>query len=168
MGKSSTTATSKIELFGKVVNGFQPLTIITKCSILDVAGVLDPPLLQESFWTLVKKIWCKYIFIFWTQVMLHKFAGKISRQKCLLKELWFLFLTSYFLKLGFRYYFYSCYNWGRLIFVTINFYEMHLCRFRVFLANPQNFASAKFISFSLSYSFLCEIFARLFLAWFQF
>ena len=27
-----------------VVNGFQPLTIITKCSILDVAAALDPPL----------------------------------------------------------------------------------------------------------------------------
>ena len=28
-----------------IVSGFQPLTIITKCSILDVAAVLDPPLL---------------------------------------------------------------------------------------------------------------------------
>ena len=27
-----------------IVNGFQPLTIITKRSILDVAAVLDPPL----------------------------------------------------------------------------------------------------------------------------
>ena len=27
-----------------IVNGFQPLTIITKCSILDVAAVLDLPL----------------------------------------------------------------------------------------------------------------------------
>ena len=27
-----------------IVNGFQPLTIIAKCSILDVATVLDPPL----------------------------------------------------------------------------------------------------------------------------
>ena len=30
-----------------IVNGFQPLTIITKCSILDVAAVLDPPLFQK-------------------------------------------------------------------------------------------------------------------------
>ena len=30
------------------VNGFQPLTIITKCFILDVAAVLDPPLLLYS------------------------------------------------------------------------------------------------------------------------
>ena len=27
-----------------IVNGWKPLTIITKCSILDVAAVLDPPL----------------------------------------------------------------------------------------------------------------------------
>ena len=27
-----------------IVNGFQPLTIITKSSTLDVAAVLDPPL----------------------------------------------------------------------------------------------------------------------------
>ena len=35
-----------------IVNGFQPLTIITKYSILDVAAVLDPPLqtsIMESF-----------------------------------------------------------------------------------------------------------------------
>ena len=29
-----------------IVNGFQPLTIITKCSILDVAAALDPPLVS--------------------------------------------------------------------------------------------------------------------------
>ena len=42
-GGSRTAATSKMELFVIIVNGFQPLTIITKCSILDVATVLDPP-----------------------------------------------------------------------------------------------------------------------------
>ena len=34
-----------MELFEIIVNGFQPLTIITKSSVLDVAAVLDPPLL---------------------------------------------------------------------------------------------------------------------------
>ena len=34
-------ATSKVEIFVVTVNGFQPLTIITKGSILDVAAVLD-------------------------------------------------------------------------------------------------------------------------------
>ena len=43
-GGSRTAATSKMELFVIIVNGFQPLTIITKRSILDVAAVLDPPL----------------------------------------------------------------------------------------------------------------------------
>ena len=39
---SRTAATSKMEHFVIIVNGFQPLTIITKRSILDVAAVLDP------------------------------------------------------------------------------------------------------------------------------
>ena len=43
-GGSRAAATSKMELFVIIVNGFQPLSIITKCSILDVAAVLDPPL----------------------------------------------------------------------------------------------------------------------------
>ena len=33
-----------MELFVIIVSGFQPLTVITKCSILDVAAALDPPL----------------------------------------------------------------------------------------------------------------------------
>ena len=43
-GGSRTAATSKIERLVIIVNGFQPLTVITKRSILDVAAVLDPPL----------------------------------------------------------------------------------------------------------------------------
>ena len=43
-GGSMAAATSKMERFVIIVNGFQPLTIITKGSILDVAAVLDPPL----------------------------------------------------------------------------------------------------------------------------
>ena len=43
-GGSRTASTSKMELFVIIVNGFQPLTIITKSSTLDVAAVLDPPL----------------------------------------------------------------------------------------------------------------------------
>ena len=38
-------ATSKMERFAIIVNGFHPLTIITKHSILDVAAALDPPLM---------------------------------------------------------------------------------------------------------------------------
>ena len=42
---SRIAATSKMERFEIIVNGWKPLTIITKRSILDVAAVLDPPLL---------------------------------------------------------------------------------------------------------------------------
>ena len=41
-GRSRTVATSKMEHFVIIVNGWKPLTIITKRSILDVAVVLDP------------------------------------------------------------------------------------------------------------------------------
>ena len=44
-GGSRAAATSKMERFVIIVNGFQPLTIITKRSILDVAAALDPPLI---------------------------------------------------------------------------------------------------------------------------
>ena len=44
-GGSRTAATSKMECFVIIVNGWKPLTIITKHSILDVAAVLDPSLL---------------------------------------------------------------------------------------------------------------------------
>ena len=43
-GGRRTVAICKIELFVIIVNGFQPLTIITKCSTLEIAAVLDPPL----------------------------------------------------------------------------------------------------------------------------
>ena len=43
-GRSRTAATSKMERFVIIVNGWKLLTIITKCSILDVATVLDPSL----------------------------------------------------------------------------------------------------------------------------
>ena len=44
-GGSRAAATSKMKCFVIIVNGFQPLTIFTKRSILDVAAALDPPLL---------------------------------------------------------------------------------------------------------------------------
>ena len=43
-GGSRTAATLKMERFVIIINDFQPLTIITKRSILDVAAVLEPPL----------------------------------------------------------------------------------------------------------------------------
>ena len=55
-GGSRAAATSKMERFVIIVNGFQALTIITKRSILDVAAALDPPLkqskdLEKNSWT---------------------------------------------------------------------------------------------------------------------
>ena len=44
-----TVATSKMELFMIIVNSFQPFTIITKCSILDIAAVLGPPVFLRHF-----------------------------------------------------------------------------------------------------------------------
>ena len=43
-GGSRAAATSKMECFVIIVNSFQPLTIIAKQSLLDVAATLDPPL----------------------------------------------------------------------------------------------------------------------------
>ena len=43
-GGSRAVATSKMECFVIIVNSFQPLTIITNRSILDVAAILDSPL----------------------------------------------------------------------------------------------------------------------------
>ena len=51
-GWSRAAATSKMEHFAIIVNGWKPLTIITKYSLLDVAAALDPPL------TVVKIIFC--------------------------------------------------------------------------------------------------------------
>ena len=52
IGGSRTAATSKKERFVIIVNGWKPLTIITKYSILDVASVLDPPLTTHFRWTI--------------------------------------------------------------------------------------------------------------------
>ena len=43
-GGSRAAATSKMERFVIIVNGWKPLTIIAKLSVLDVAAALDPPL----------------------------------------------------------------------------------------------------------------------------
>ena len=44
-GGSRAAATSKMEPFVIIVNGFQPLTIIRRCYILDLAAAPDPPLI---------------------------------------------------------------------------------------------------------------------------
>ena len=47
-GGSRAARTSKMECFVIIVNRFQPLTIITKHSILNVGAALDPPPRKES------------------------------------------------------------------------------------------------------------------------
>ena len=47
-GGSRTDAASKMERFVIIVNGWEPLTIITKHTIFDVAAVLDPSLQKTS------------------------------------------------------------------------------------------------------------------------
>ena len=46
--RSRTAATSKMEDFVTIVNGWKPVNIITKNSILDVAAVLDASLRTVS------------------------------------------------------------------------------------------------------------------------
>ena len=57
-GGSRAAATSKMECFVIIVNSFQPLTIIIKHSIVDVAAALDPPLpwrKRKSTYTIIIK-----------------------------------------------------------------------------------------------------------------
>ena len=56
-GGSRTAATSKMERFVMIVKGFQPLTIVTKCSILDVVAYLDPPLIISNMWIESITVW---------------------------------------------------------------------------------------------------------------
>ena len=52
-GGPRTAAASKMKCLMIIVNRFQPLTIITKHSILDVEAVLDPPLIKLFFYGLI-------------------------------------------------------------------------------------------------------------------
>ena len=65
-GGSRAAATSKMESFVIIVNGWEPLTIITKNSILDVATVLDPAL-RLKFYT---EIYCSSVSLVSTLDML--------------------------------------------------------------------------------------------------
>ena len=57
-GAFRAAATYKMESFVIIVNGFQPLTIITKRSILDVAAALDPPLcLIQTTYSLINGVY---------------------------------------------------------------------------------------------------------------
>ena len=55
---SRAAATTKMECFLIIVKGFQPLTIITKRSILNLAAALDPPLALYLHSAIVSFIVC--------------------------------------------------------------------------------------------------------------
>ena len=52
-GGSRAAATSKMVRFVITVNDWKPLSITTKRSILDVAAVLDPPLLKTRVHSII-------------------------------------------------------------------------------------------------------------------
>ena len=83
-GRSRAVAISKTEHFVIIVNGFQPLTIVTKGSILDVAAALDPPLPMLFF-----------LFFF---VVLSLFASPSSLVKQVLPFLLILTVIGKFLR----------------------------------------------------------------------
>ena len=62
-GGSRAAATSKMDCFVIIVNGFQPLTIITKPSSLDVEAALDPSLIRFS-WRMFDSV------VFWGHISL--------------------------------------------------------------------------------------------------
>ena len=57
-----------------IVNGFQPLTIITKHSILDVAATRDPPLKIE-----LQAAYCCFITGYYTQTYLPNINEELRR-----------------------------------------------------------------------------------------
>ena len=78
---SRAAAISKMEYFVIIVNGWRPLTIITKYSILDVAAALDPSLMIISL----------------TRVMFSLPKSKIELGKVASKVAWLktIFLSSF-------------------------------------------------------------------------
>ena len=78
---SRAAAISKMEYFVIIVNGWRPLTIITKYSILDVAAALDPSLMIISL----------------TRVMFSLPKSKIELGKVASKIAWMktIFLSSF-------------------------------------------------------------------------
>ena len=74
-GGSRTAATSKMDHFVIIVNGWKPLTIITKRSILNIAVALDPPLLLTHFLRMFR------FFTSWKRLKAYgflKFLGSIE------------------------------------------------------------------------------------------
>ena len=89
-----TAATSKMERFVIIVNGFQSLTIITKRSVLDVAAALDPPLVSLEY-TILRLIYLASLTLSWRRPLsyrnqsidlLHKLMDWFLYYNCLRHE----------------------------------------------------------------------------------
>ena len=84
-GGSRAAATSKMERFVIIVNGFQPLTIITKRSILDVVAALDPPLLAIKThplnnWCLIEQLQQQCGEMKWITLQTHHVDSTLKRR----------------------------------------------------------------------------------------
>ena len=116
-GGPRTAATSKMERFVITVNGFQLLTIITKCSILDVAAVLDPPLADYDY------IFRNFIHNkFYMPIPVNKFANDNSRsliQSTVFSSLLFKIKVGNFCGILSL----SCCLWKNIYFVLTSFME---------------------------------------------
>ena len=97
-GGSKTAAASKMERFVIIVNGFRPLTIITKRSILDVSAALDPPL-KLIYYTILLHIPEKFehdLNMIWTwEVWTWFFFYVILRNTCYIFHSFILCKYSY-------------------------------------------------------------------------
>ena len=103
---SRTAATSKTERFVIIVNGFQPLTVITKRSILDVTAALDPPLYaifncplfnfskQVKHWNLNL-----FSYVVWDRRLNYKGPGIYPQSSRLFQRLLKIIFFSYIYKL---------------------------------------------------------------------
>ena len=96
-GGSRVAAASKMEGFVIIVQGWKPLTIITKHSILNVAAALDPPLWQMCF--IVNFItfsilfwyfycWHKCRLIIWYCKMKAYASRRPPLVKCCVRKIW--------------------------------------------------------------------------------
>ena len=90
-GGSRTAATSKMEYFVIIVNGFQSLTYTTKCSILDVTAFLDPPLGCPRCPGGIELEYCfemgHRFFSLWEKFVIRKWAPKTQKLKKMLRKL---------------------------------------------------------------------------------
>ena len=83
-GESRAAATFKMECFVIIVNGWKPLTIVTKHSILDAAAALDPPLVLHLGREAMLSAW--YILFYCMPDHGKEFIPKIKRWQSKIKK----------------------------------------------------------------------------------